>query len=417
MSLTIYSHQELELHQHIEQVEISLTALLQWHSSKITEAISDWLPKLARFHDLGKGSVAFQDYIGDPANYRGDPVEKAHTALSLFLTLKLANQEEWSELDGVALAMVVRGHHTALPTLPQRKIGAVSDADRNLNNFAIGKTARVLIKQLASLDFIELERQTELPVSRECNELCDDPKRYILRMKRYLEEKLIPKVHSLSESAAIDYRLKVQLLFSILLEADKALLAVTQPEIYLQRHRPRWEADWVEQLIQDPSIKKRSNPLRTKIRKDVKEAIHAQEDGRIFSLVAPTGCGKTLLAATWALSLQEKIRARGENPPKIIVVLPFLSIIDQTVKEYIKLLSIGGVKHDGSLLLSSHSLAERTYSEGMETKDERFFLDTWRSELIITTYDQFLMSLIDPKARYQMRFHHLSDALIVMDEV
>lgn len=33
------------------------------------------------------------------------------------------------------------------------------------------------------------------------------------------------------------------------------------------------------------------------------------------------------------------------------------------------------------------------------------------------TYDQFLMSLMDPKARYQMRFHHLCDALIIMDEV
>ena len=53
----------------------------------------------------------------------------------------------------------------------------------------------------------------------------------------------------------------------------------------------------------------------------------------------------------------------------------------------------------------------------MEEKAEPFFIDTWRTELVITTYDQFLMSLLEPRAKYQMRFHNLCDALIIMDEV
>jgi len=53
----------------------------------------------------------------------------------------------------------------------------------------------------------------------------------------------------------------------------------------------------------------------------------------------------------------------------------------------------------------------------LEEETEYFFIDTWRTELVITTYDQFLMSLMDPRARYQMRFHNLCDSLIVMDEV
>lgn len=104
-------------------------------------------------------------------------------------------------------------------------------------------------------------------------------------------------------------------------------------------------------------------------------------------------------------------------PPKIIVVLPFLSIIDQTTKVYGRLLQAGGYEADGAWLMTSHSLSDRNYAEWLEEGEKPFYVDTWRSELIITTYDQFLMSLMDPAARYQMRFHNLCDAVIIMDEV
>lgn len=428
MSSVIYSHPHLELHEHIEQVESGLNALLQWHSPKIKTAVIEWLPKLAKFHDLGKSSMAFQVYIQDPQHYRGDPKEKAHTPLSLFITLLLTQASGWDVLDALGLAAVVRGHHTALPTIPERKIGAVSCSDRDLNNFASGENARVLKKQLSHLDFTELERQTGLLLTEDWQKVRDNPGRFISKMKRYMDDVLIKALQKLTEEEAVVYRLKIQLLFSMLLEADKALLAISNPDYYLKRESPQWNAQWVEQRIkdfesknmeevQDQDQKPPTNQLRGKMRDEVKRSIEEDFEERIFSLTAPTGCGKTLLAATWALKMQEKIRRIAGNPPKIIVVLPFLSVIDQTAKEYAKLLAIGGVEKDGRWLLTSHSLADRNYTQDMEVKDERFFVDTWRSELIITTYDQFLMSLMDPKARYQMRFHHLCDALIIMDEV
>ena len=429
MSTVIHSHPHLELHEHIEQVESGLNALLQWHSHKVQEIVTEWLPKLARFHDLGKGSTAFQTYIQDPQHYRGDPREKAHTSLSLLLTLLLTQGSGWDALDALGLAAVVRGHHTALPTIPERKIGAVSCSDRDINNFAGGESARVLNKQLITLDFLELERQTCLPVTKDCEQIRDDPARYVQKMKRYTDDVLTKAIQRLTEEEAVLYRLKIQLLFSMLLEADKAMLAISSPENYLKREIQQWDAQWVEQRIRNFESQNKekhlnqdqsnqlTNQLRGKMRDEVKHSIEEEFENRIFSLTAPTGCGKTLLAATWALKMQEKVRRTAGNPPKIIVVLPFLSVIDQTAKEYAKLLAIGGVEKDGRWLLTSHSLADRSYAQGMEVQDERFFVDTWRSELIITTYDQFLMSLMDPKARYQMRFHHLCDALIIMDEV
>lgn len=417
MSAPLYSHPYLELHEHIEQVERGLNALLLWHSKAVQDVVAEWLPKLAKFHDLGKGSEAFQSYIQDPLHYRGDPREKSHTPLSLLLTLRLTHADGWDALDALGLAAVVRGHHTALPTIPERKIGAVSCPDRDLDNFASGESARVLKKQLGTLNMTKLERQTDLCLIKMDGEsIHADLGRFILKMKRYMDDVLILAFHKLSEDEAVFFRLKIQMLFSMLLEADKALLAITNPENYLRRDSRQWDSRWIEQRIGNPEDTL-TNQLRQKMREEVTRTIEEHIEDKIFSLTAPTGCGKTLLAATWALKLRNKFREASENPPKIIVVLPFLSVIDQTAKEYAKLLAIGGVEKDGRWLLTSHSLSDRRYAQDLEAEEQRFFVDTWRSELIITTYDQFLLSLMDPKARYQMRFHHLCDALIILDEV
>jgi CRISPR-associated endonuclease/helicase Cas3 len=84
------------------------------------------------------------------------------------------------------------------------------------------------------------------------------------------------------------------------------------------------------------------------------------------------------------------------------------------VKEYGDLLK--GLTDPGDLL-TYHSLAERELDTDLEDKSNDFFLDTWQSGVIITTFDQFLYALLSPKSRHQMRFHNLADALVVLDEV
>ena len=72
----------------------------------------------------------------------------------------------------------------------------------------------------------------------------------------------------------------------------------------------------------------------------LKESIRARER-RIFNLTAPTGVGKTLLAATGALNTRQML-TKAERAPKIIIVLPFLSVIEQTADEYAKIVESGG---------------------------------------------------------------------------
>lgn len=391
------SHPDLPLSDHIAQVMKAADSLCQWHSNAvISSEVKEIIHKVILLHDTGKATEAFQKYIENPSVYTDDPMNKAHTPMSTLITLLLSEKEKWNIFDTLLISAVIFGHHRGLPSVERlREIGS-------------GIIAKILRRQNGTLLIDLLNRQCNIDISS-----LDFGNRPWAKMKQYLDN-IVPAFENLPIEKAVKFRLKSQLVFSLLLEADKAFLAVKEPQKYLYREPRHWKSEWVEQRIE--SLEKSSiNGIQQSIRDKLKRKIEEIQIPGIYSLTAPTGSGKTLLSATWALKLREI--SSKKILPKIIVVLPYLSIIDQTTKEYESLLTIGGEKVDGTWFLTSHSLSDRKYKRGLEEETGYFFVDTWRTELVITTYDQFLMSLMDPRVRYQMRFHNLCDSLIVLDEV
>lgn len=401
MPLQSHFHPQLLLGAHIEQVSAARAGIFKWHSHDENRLeITRWCEALEKTHDLGKGTQAFQEYISNPSNYIGNPDLKRHSQLSQLLILLLAEEEKWDPLKTLALSACALGHHSGFPTFEKlRELGG-------------GKAANLLKQQCSIVETQDLQKATDLPIT--CLLLDNRPWR---KAEIIIDKKIKPVFKSLSLEQAVDFRLKTQFLFSTLLEADKAFLAISDPEAYLALDRKIWEPAWIDKKIGTP-VESEINTSRHAARKALIEQTQAEHSNRIFNLTAPTGIGKTMLAATWAFEQRKNIEAETGVPPKIIVVLPFLSIIDQTAREYETLLREGIDKPDGSWFLTSHSLSDRQYGNyEMEESTEAFFIDTWRTELVITTYDQFLLSLLSPKARHQMRFHNLCDALIIMDEV
>jgi CRISPR-associated endonuclease/helicase Cas3 len=392
----LLSHPDKPLSQHIDEVREAARAILCTHSPDIER--ERLIEEIVSLHDLGKANTAFQDYIRDTSGYRGGRNNKAHTPVGFTATLLLGERLGRDPFWTLCAAAAVLGHHTGFP-----------DSHRLTDQYLLGDEWKEIIDEQATN--IPAEKISEL-TGFSLTEILSDPN---LRYNAFfVVDKILEAVKKNASNdlpGAVADRLRMQFAFSVLLEADKAFLALSSRgrESYREVRNMPLSPEMVEEHMRgsEPS---EMNTLRTAARREALGTLLEDPYRRLWTLALPTGLGKTLTAASLAMSLRDAGEATG--PKRCIIVLPFLSIIDQTAKVYDELLDMPQT----STLMQSHSLSERTYDD-TEERDAEFFLDTWDSEIIVTTFDQFLLSLLGTRARHQMRFHNLADSIIVFDEV
>ena len=387
------------LKQHIAEIIAAGEAILAQHGRAPFRAEVDPLSvDLARLHDLGKGSAAFQTYIANPDGYAGDPVDKAHTHLSLVLAVEHEAVAAADPARLVSLALSVKGHHGGQPYNDDLYLDLKDDARRD-----------ALLRQLPSVDIGALAGETGLALAPVV-----DPLALVRRAMRGLQ-KALGAWRALSKGDMVRARFVARAAYSVLLEADKAFLAVERDKVKEYLHRPRaaMPPSRVDAMCQGLDETPMS-ALRARARALVHEGFAARGDAPLLTLTLPTGAGKTLLAARWAL--EERARsAEAIDTPTVILALPMLSIVDQTEKVWRDLLGVAD--EDGDTLLPYHSLSERTYDPELDRGTTEFFIDTWRSEVVVTTFDQLLLALYSDRAKHAMRYHRLLHARIVIDEV
>jgi len=138
---------------------------------------------------------------------------------------------------------------------------------------------------------------------------------------------------------------------------------------------------------------------------DACRAAAAQPPG-LYRLNVPTGGGKTLSSLRYALA-----HAAQHGKKRIIFTSPLLSILDQNSHV------IRDMLEEDALVLEHHSnvLMEEASSE--ELARQELLTDSWAAPIIITTLVQLLNTMFDGKTSCVRRFHALSDAVIVIDEV
>jgi len=138
---------------------------------------------------------------------------------------------------------------------------------------------------------------------------------------------------------------------------------------------------------------------------------------KIFSLNVPTGSGKTLTCLSTALKLRTRLEKSGIKP-RIIYGLPFTSIIDQNYEIFDEILK----NPDSNILLKHHHLAEISYNQKdndaeFESGQAKFMIESWESEIIVTTFFQIFHTLFSNRNRMIQKFHKLANSIILLDEV
>ena len=133
--------------------------------------------------------------------------------------------------------------------------------------------------------------------------------------------------------------------------------------------------------------------------------------GEIFKMNMPTGSGKTLCSMKFALE-----KAVNEGKKHIIYVIPYNSIIDQTVDEMQKTFGESAeiLRHQSSFSYEDDDGYE-AYSEDYRDA-AKAAVENWDAPLIVTTSVQFFESIFSHKKRKLRKLHNMADSIIIFDE-
>lgn len=246
--------------------------------------------------------------------------------------------------------------------------------------------------------------------------------------------------------------LYTRFLFSALVDADRLDTEQQDRETrdnFAKRHNWRFgdaglaDDEAPEKLLAllDDAIQKRKTAAQSKgastdvleVRTEVLKACHAaaEKPRGVFTLTVPTGGGKTLASAYFALKHIAAQNQQQTDPHRklrrIIVVIPFLNIIQQTVRE---LRDVFQHSEDDPIVLEHHSQAQdpETPSGKQAEKGDsddysrertlrQLAAENWDAPIVVTTSVQFFDSLFSRRTADARKLHNIAQSVVIFDEV
>lgn len=216
--------------------------------------------------------------------------------------------------------------------------------------------------------------------------------------------------------------LATRMIFSALVDADYLdTEAHFQGDASGKRYRPsgpelqaqealKLVLDHLKQLAGSTCASRDIREVRQKLLDDALKA--AEADPGLFTFTAPTGSGKTLAMLAFALA-----HAQRHGLRRVVLAVPYLSILEQTAKIYRDLFE---PYFGHAYVLEHHSLAglgEETKTD-MDEKERlrRLHSENWDAPVVLTTNVQLLESLFSNRPSACRKLHRLARSVILFDE-
>jgi CRISPR-associated endonuclease/helicase Cas3 len=201
-----------------------------------------------------------------------------------------------------------------------------------------------------------------------------------------------------------------RMIFSALVDAD---FLDTEAHYQLQQRttfqlRPE---QLLQQLITEKNRKSTTgelNALRNRIFQQCLDA--AEKPPGFFSLTVPTGGGKTFSAMAFALR-----HAALHGLRRVIVVIPYLSIIEQNAAQYRRIFD----PENKGIVIEHHSAIKvpDDTSEERRRSPLEYAAENWDAPIIVTTSVQFIESLFASRTSRCRKLHNIAKSVVIFDEV
>lgn len=328
---------------------------------------ADWASMAGLWHDLGKYSTEFQRYIKTVSGYdaeahiEGAPGRVDHSTAGAIHAVRQFGAH------GRILAYLIAGHHAGLPDWHAAETGGKA------------LSIRLGAEQSHLLDRIPAQTIPQEILTQ-------------------------PKPTTKLRGGAEGLHLWLRMLFSCLVDADfldtekfmnDAQAAARSGYRDIADLMDRFDKHMAALAVNADNTP--VNAIRADILRQCREkAVLAPG---LFSLTVPTGGGKTL--SGMAFALRHVIQHKKQ---RIIYVIPYTSIIEQTAGIFRDIFGDNVVEHHANL------------DPDKEDARSRLATENWDAPIIVTTNVQFFESLFSARTSRCRKLHNIVNSVVVLDE-
>jgi CRISPR-associated helicase Cas3/CRISPR-associated endonuclease Cas3-HD len=240
----------------------------------------------------------------------------------------------------------------------------------------------------------------------------------------------LPDLNPKKESDYFAAALRARFLLSVLTDADfldtEGHFDASKPAL---RHAcPLNENAALAKVLAHLAAKRTDSELG-RLRRELLDACFARAENPsgLFTLTAPTGSGKTLASLVFALRhIAHHNRDLAPDDPRrlrrLIVVIPYTSIIEQTARVFRDLFAADFgedyvLEHHANVAPTSELGGTGHDAEESRIRRARLAAENWSAPIVVTTNVRFFESLFAYKTSDCRRLHAIARSVVLFDEV
>lgn len=406
----LYSHKDKLLYTHLLNVSNKMldTFNNQFLDLKVfnEENLRKIIHLVGICHDFGKSMKFFQDKLkGKKTRLSNHALISAFFCLCLIDEMDIDNKELYQYISFI----IIRRHHGSINAPNKIEIRQTIDLEKQLNNILENNKEEVIsIYSKLISNNINIENILKIM------------KNNFKRKVKKLNRSTLRFLKKLSSEDIIEVFLVINYIFSLLVSSDKTDAAGIKDDVFNDEIKILDVKGYIDDnFIFEKEIDFKRNEFLNEILDS-----NIYENEYLYTITAPTGIGKTLSSFALINRIKKDFKVN-----KMVYCLPYTSIIDQNYDVFENVFNHSFnnenkdisyeylIKHHYLTFFESKDREGNLKTQSLDYLNNKLFLESWESQNVVTTFVQFLESIITNNNSRLKKFKNMVNSIIVLDEI